>query len=61
MVKERIKVWDRLKPKKFIAGFKHVPNHCSGALGYVFRPEERVPPTGPATPLPAASGLPSRN
>jgi hypothetical protein len=25
------------------------------------RPEGRVPPTGPRTPLPAASGLPSRN
>ena len=32
-----------------------------GALGYFFRPEERVPPTGSPTPLPAASGLPSRN
>ena len=29
---------------------------------YFFRSEERVPPTGgPPTPLPAASGLPSRN
>jgi hypothetical protein len=27
----------------------------------VFRPEERVPPTGPPTPLRAASGLPSRD
>ena len=26
-----------------------------------FRPEERVPPTGPPTPLPATSGLPSRD
>ena len=34
------------------------------ALGHwdiFFRPEERVPPTGPPTPLPAASGLPSRD
>ena len=27
----------------------------------IFRPEERVPPTGPPTPLPAASGLLSRD
>ena len=34
------------------------------ALGHwdiFFRPEERVPPTGLPTPLPAASGLPSRD
>ena len=37
-----------------------VPNHCPGALGYFFKQEERVPPTGPPTPLPAAPGLPSR-
>uniref|UniRef100_A0A673WFR3 Exocyst complex subunit EXOC6/Sec15 C-terminal domain-containing protein n=1 Tax=Salmo trutta TaxID=8032 RepID=A0A673WFR3_SALTR len=35
----------------------NVPNHCPGALGYFFRPEERVPPTGP----PTQSGLPSRD
>ena len=27
---------------------------------FFYRPEERVPPTDPPTPLPAASGLPSR-
>ena len=34
-----------------------VANHCPGALGCFFRPEERVPPTGPPTP----PGLPSRD
>uniref|UniRef100_A0A4W5NKG2 Uncharacterized protein n=1 Tax=Hucho hucho TaxID=62062 RepID=A0A4W5NKG2_9TELE len=35
----------------------NVPSHCPG----IFRPEEGVPPTGPPTPLPVASGLPSRD
>uniref|UniRef100_A0A673YUL5 Matrix metallopeptidase 17b n=1 Tax=Salmo trutta TaxID=8032 RepID=A0A673YUL5_SALTR len=39
----------------------NVPNRCPGGLGYFLNPEETVPPTGPPTPLPAASDIPFRD